>query len=205
MGEMMSAMTTKIENGGHEIVSFDDEPLILVDEHDNEVGFLPKAEAHVGSGTLHRAFSLFVFNSNGDLLLQQRASGKRLWGQFWSNTCCSHPRRGETMDIAIHRRLKEELGFECRFDYLFKFQYQAQFDATGAEYELCWVYAGRSDVAPVVNANEISAIRYIAPDALDAEIVSKPEQFTPWFKIEWARIRAQHAGVYARQPAASLA
>ena len=205
MGEMMAGMTTKTENLGHEIVSFEDEPLILVDEHDNEVGFLPKAEAHIGSGTLHRAFSLFVFNSEGELLLQQRAAGKRLWGQFWSNTCCSHPRRGETMDIAIHRRLKEELGFECRFDYLFKFQYQAQFDATGAEHELCWVYAGRSDVAPVVNANEISAVRYIAPDALDAEIVTKPEQFTPWFKIEWARIRAQHANVHARQPAASLA
>lgn len=202
---MMSGMTTKIESGSHEIVSFDDEPLILVDEQDNEVGFLPKAEAHVGSGTLHRAFSLFVFNAEGELLLQQRASGKRLWGQFWSNTCCSHPRRGETMDIAIHRRLKEELGFECRFDYLFKFQYQAQFDETGAEHELCWVYAGRSDVAPVVNANEISAIRWIAPDALDAEIVARPAQFTPWFKIEWARIRSQHANVYARQPTASLA
>ena len=205
MGEMMAGMTTKTENLGHEIVSFDDEPLILVDEHDNEVGFLPKAEAHVGRGTLHRAFSLFVFNSEGELLLQQRAAGKRLWGQFWSNTCCSHPRRGETMDIAIHRRLKEELGFEARFDYLFKFQYQAQFDATGAEHELCWVYAGRSDELPQVNANEISAIRYIAPDALDAEIIARPEQFTPWFKIEWARIRSQHAGVYARQAAASLA
>jgi len=202
---MMTGMTTTTDNAAHQIVSFDDEPLILVDEQDNEVGFLPKAEAHVGHGTLHRAFSLFVFNRDGELLLQQRAAGKRLWGQFWSNTCCSHPRRGETMDIAIHRRLKEELGFECRFDYLFKFQYQAQFDETGAEHELCWVYAGRSDTRPVVNANEISAIRYIAPDALDAEIIAKPEQFTPWFKIEWARIRAQHAGVYARQPAASLA
>jgi len=198
-------MTMDVGGAAHEVVSFDDEPLILVDEQDNVVGHLLKAEAHMGSGTLHRAFSLFVFNSAGELLLQQRAAGKRLWGQFWSNTCCSHPRRGETMDIAIHRRLKEELGFECQFDYLFKFQYQAQFDSTGAEHELCWVYAGRSDTQPVVNANEISAVRYIAPDALDAEIQSNPERFTPWFKIEWARIRAQHAGVYARQPLASLA
>lgn len=189
----------------HAVVSFDDEPLILVDSEDREVGFLPKAEAHLGSGTLHRAFSLFVFNPAGALLLQQRAKGKRLWGQFWSNTCCSHPRRGETMDTAIHRRLKEELGFACEFEYLFKFQYQAQYDAEGAEHELCWVYAGRSAEQPKVNANEISAVRWIAPDDLDAEIARAPESFTPWFKIEWARIRAEHAGVYAPQSSASLA
>jgi isopentenyl-diphosphate delta-isomerase len=187
------------------VVSFDDEPLILVDAEDREIGFLPKAEAHLGRGTLHRAFSLFVFNPAGELLLQQRAKGKRLWGQFWSNTCCSHPRRGETMDIAIHRRLQEELGLSCEFSFLFKFQYQAQFDAEGAENELCWVYAGRSDAQPKVNANEISAVRWIAADALDAEILGKPAQFTPWFKIEWTRIRAQHVGVYAAQAAASLA
>jgi isopentenyl-diphosphate delta-isomerase len=189
----------------HEVVSFDDEPLILVDSDDREIGFLPKAEAHLGSGTLHRAFSLFVFNPDGELLLQQRAQGKRLWGQFWSNTCCSHPRRGETMDIAIHRRLQEELGLSCEFEFLFKFQYQAQYDAEGAEHELCWVYAGRTAELPKVNANEISAVRYIAPDALDAEMQARPAQFTPWFKIEWARIRAQHAGVLAAQTAASLA
>ncbi|GAC1628726.1 MAG: isopentenyl-diphosphate Delta-isomerase [Nevskia sp.] len=189
----------------HDVVSFDDEPLILVDADDREIGYLAKAEAHLGHGTLHRAFSLFVFNPAGALLLQQRAKGKRLWGQFWSNTCCSHPRRGETMDIAIHRRLKEELGLSCEFSFLFKFQYQAQYDAEGAEHELCWVYAGRSSALPKVNANEISAVRWIGPDALDAEILAKPAQFTPWFKIEWARIRAQHAGVYAPQAAASLA
>lgn len=187
------------------VVSFDDEPLILVDSEDREVGFLPKADAHKGRGTLHRAFSLFVFNPEGKLLLQQRAAGKRLWGQFWSNTCCSHPRRGETMDIAIHRRLMEELGLVCEFAFLFKFQYQAQYDAEGAENELCWVYAGRSAVVPRVNANEISAVRYIAPNALDAEIAARPAQFTPWFKIEWARIREQHADVYVPQAAASLA
>jgi isopentenyl-diphosphate delta-isomerase type 1 len=129
----------------HAVVSFDDEPLILVDAEDREVGFMQKAEAHVGAGSLHRAFSLFVFDAQSRLLLQQRAAGKRLWGGYWSNTCCSHPRRGETMDTAIHRRLREELGMDCELGYLFKFQYQAQFDADGAEHELCWVYAGRSD------------------------------------------------------------
>jgi isopentenyl-diphosphate Delta-isomerase len=185
------------------IVSFDDEPLVLVDDQDRELGYLDKASAHVGRGTLHRAFSLFIFNARGELLLQQRAPGKRLWPGFWSNTCCSHPRRGETLDKAIHRRLDEELGLKCPLEFLFKFQYQAQFDADGAEHELCSVYAGRSDVRPTVNVNEISGLRYVAPDALDAEIAANPEAFTPWFKIEWARIRRDHATVFAPLNAAS--
>ena len=177
------------------IVSFDDEPLVLVDEHDRDIGFMDKASAHLGKGTLHRAFSLFIFNARGELLLQQRAAGKRLWPGYWSNTCCSHPRRGETLDKAIHRRLDEELGLKSPLQFLFKFQYQAQFDAEGAEHELCWVYAGRSDDRAKVNVNEISGLRYIAPDALDAEMKANPGAFTPWFKIEWARIRRDHPEV----------
>ena len=179
------------------VVSFDDEPLVLVDSDDREVGFLDKASAHVGRGTLHRAFSLFIFNAKGELLLQQRAPGKRLWPGFWSNTCCSPPRRGETLESAIHRRLDEELGLKTELGFLFKFEYQAQFDADGAEHELCWVYAGRSDAAATVNVNEISGLRYIAPAALDAEMAAHPESFTPWFKIEWARIKRDHAQVFA--------
>ncbi|MBL6749945.1 MAG: isopentenyl-diphosphate Delta-isomerase [Nevskia sp.] len=175
------------------VVSFDDEPLVLVDGQDREVGFLDKAAAHRGEGQLHRAFSLFIFNSAGELLLQQRATGKRLWPGYWSNTCCSHPRRGETVDQAIHRRLEEELGLKCPLQFLFKFEYHAQFDADGAEHELCWVYAGHCDRAPRTNFNEIAAVRYVAPAALDAEIAARPETFTPWFKLEWARIRSQHA------------
>ena len=178
-----------------DIVSFHDEPLVLVDEHDRETGFLDKVAAHSGHGVLHRAFSLFVFNSQGELLLQQRAADKRLWPGFWSNTCCSHPRRGEAMDKAIHRRLGEELGMQCELDYLFKFQYQAQFDEEGAENELCWVYAGHSDTPPVVNVNEISALRYISPAALDQEMASQPQAFTPWFRIEWERLRREYPQV----------
>ncbi|TAM13099.1 MAG: isopentenyl-diphosphate Delta-isomerase [Nevskiaceae bacterium] len=174
------------------VVSFDDEPLVLVDSDDREVGFLEKAEAHRGAGTLHRAFSIFVVNAAGELLLQQRAAGKRLWGGFWSNTCCSHPRRGEAMERAVHRRLNEELGFDCELKFLFKFEYQAQFDADGAEHELCWVFIGHSQAAARVNATEISATRWIAPAALDAEMAAHPETFTPWFKIEWARIKRDH-------------
>jgi isopentenyl-diphosphate Delta-isomerase len=187
-----------------DVVSFDDEPLVLVDEQDREIGFLDKASAHAGQGVLHRAFSLFIFNSRGELLLQQRALGKRLWPGYWSNTCCSHPRRGETVDTAIHRRLREELGMRSVLHYLFKFEYQAQFDADGAEHELCWVYAGRSDELPTVNVNEISALRYIAPDALDAEMAARPEAFTPWFKIEWERIRREHKQFLAALPAVTV-
>lgn len=175
-----------------ETVSFDDEPLILVDAKDREIGYLDKASAHNGHGTLHRAFSLFVVNANGEVLLQQRAPGKRLWPGFWSNTCCSHPRRGERLQDAVHRRLREELGFDCEFERLFEFTYQASYGDAGSEHELCHVFVGRSDAAPDVNASEIAATRYVAPELLDAEIAANPDCFTPWLKLEWQRLRAQH-------------
>lgn len=177
------------------VVSSDDEQLILVDIHDREIGFLAKADAHRGRGTLHRAFSLFVFNPAGELLLQQRAKAKRLWPGYWSNTCCSHPRRGEKMDSAIRRRLGEEFGLRAELEFLFKFQYRTQYDGQGAEYELCWVYAGCSAERPRANVNEIADWRYITPQALQAEIVRAPETFTPWFKLEWTRIFRDHAWV----------
>lgn len=177
------------------VVSFDNEPLILVDEQDCEIGHLSKAAAHQGSGKLHRAFSVFVFDRRGHLLLQRRAASKRLWPDYWSNTCCSHPRRGETLDRAVHRRLGEELGLHCPLEFLFKFHYQAQFDAEGAEHELCSVYAGHSDDAPELNRNEVSDLRYIAPELLDSEMRASPERFTPWFRIEWARIRRDHGAL----------
>ena len=97
-------------NKQHRIVSSESEELILVDRADNEIGFISKADAHDGAGILHRAFSLFLFNDEGELLVQQRAPGKRLWGGYWSNSCCSHPRRGESMLTATGRRLEEELN-----------------------------------------------------------------------------------------------
>ena len=177
------------------VVSSDDEQLILVDGDDREIGFLGKADAHLGSGTLHRAFSLFVFNPAGELLLQRRANSKRLWPGYWSNTCCSHPRRGETMQRAIHRRLREELGLTAELEFLFKFQYQSQYDAHAAEHELCSVYAGRSNAWPRANVHEVGAWRHVNPQALQAEIACAPGNFTPWFKIEWARLMRAHSGV----------
>ena len=176
-------------------VSSDDEQLILVDSDDREIGVLAKADAHRGRGTLHRAFSVFVFNPAGELLVQQRAKGKRLWPGYWSNTCCSHPRLGENMGDAVRRRLREELGLRAELEFVFKFEYQAQYDVQGAEHELCWVYAGRSAERPRANVHEIAAWRYVTPRALRVEIASAPETFTPWFKLEWERLLRDHPRV----------
>jgi isopentenyl-diphosphate delta-isomerase len=173
------------------VVSSDDEQLILVDSNDHEIGFLAKADAHRGRGTLHRAFSLFVFNPAGELLLQQRAMSKRLWPGYWSNSCCSHPHRGETIHSAVRRRLREELGLSVTTKFLFKFEYQSQFDTYGAEHELCWVYAGCSADLPRVNSLEIAAWRYLDPESLQIEIDCTPETFTPWFRISWPRVNLQ--------------
>ncbi|HET6725549.1 MAG TPA: isopentenyl-diphosphate Delta-isomerase [Gammaproteobacteria bacterium] len=184
------------------VVSFDSEQLILVDSDDREIGYKSKAACHDGGGILHRAFSLFVFNERGELLLQQRGRGKRLWPGYWANSCCSHPRRGETMDEATLRRLHQELGFECPLDFVFKFEYHADFGALGAEHELCWVYLGVAPADAVhANANEIEATRFVSPAELDREIAHSPDQFTPWLKLEWQRLRSEFAGRLPRAQA----
>lgn len=174
-----------------ETVSFDSEELILVDDQDREIGHDNKADCHGGHGKLHRAFSLFVFNDNGELLLQQRSRGKRLWPGYWANSCCSHPRRGESMPQATARRLEEELGVRCDMTFLFKFQYQADYGDLGAEHELCSVYVGSTSAPVHANASEVEAWRFIAADDLDAEIDAHPERFTPWLQLEWQRLRTQ--------------
>lgn len=167
--------------------------LILVDAEDRRLGELSKSLCHDGQGVLHRAFSILIFNVCGDLLIQQRAASKRLWPLFWSNSCCSHPRSGETTENAAHRRLQEELGVDCNLKFLFKFQYQAQFDALGAENELCSVFIGRCDEAIRIDDEEISAWRWISPDQLRAELDAHGSaRFTPWFITEWQRICNGH-------------
>ena len=178
---------------GPDSAGSDSEALILVDESDREVGHLSKAKCHDGQGVLHRAFSLLIFNDDGELLLQQRSPSKRLWPLFWSNSCCSHPRRAESMETAIHRRLYEELGLRCPLQFLFKFQYQAQFETAGSEQELCSVFIGRSREPVRSDPSEIQALRWIAPEVLEAELAGKEaDKFTPWFKLEWARIWRDH-------------
>ena len=175
-----------------ENVSSSNEELILVDELDREIGRRSKDECHQGNGVLHRAFSIFVFNDNDELLLQMRSAEKTLWPGYWSNTCCSHPRVGESMDVAVSRRLRQELGFECPLTFLYKFKYHAQYGAVGAEHEYCWVYHGRYSGAVNVNLNEIADWRFVGIDALESELEASPERFTPWFKMEWAEIGHNH-------------
>lgn len=166
--------------------------LILVDGDDREVGFLSKEECHRGGGILHRAFSVFLFNDAGELLLQQRSAAKPLWPLFWSNSCCSHPRRGESVEAAARRRVREELALECQVDFLYKFEYQARFADVGAEHELCWVFAGTAAGDPAANPDEIAAWRWVGPAELTAEIAAQPHSFTPWLKLEWAQISTHH-------------
>ena len=174
------------------VVSSEAEELILVDEDDREQGHLSKAACHDGAGILHRAFSAFLFNSAGELLLQQRADSKRLWPGYWSNSCCSHPRRGESMSTATGRRLEEELNLAANLRFVYKFCYQAPYGDLGSEHELCHVFLGRigDDIRP--NAEEIAAIRFVSAGALDAELSEYPERFTPWFKLEWDVLRREH-------------
>ena len=175
------------------VVSSEAEELILVDEDDREQGHLSKAACHDGAGILHRAFSAFLFNAAGELLLQQRADSKRLWPGYWSNSCCSHPRRGESMSTATGRRLQEELNLAADLRFVYKFRYQAPYGDLGSEHELCHVFLGRVDDDVRPNEEEIAAIRFVSAEALYAELSDTPERFTPWFKLEWDTLIGEHA------------
>ena len=166
--------------------------LILVDEQDRAIGAREKVACHLGQGVLHRAFSVFVFNARGELLLQQRSSKKMLWSGYWSNSCCSHPRVGQQVEQAAKVRLMEELGFSCEVNFIYKFQYQASFGAIGSEHELCHVLVGRSDAQVKPNPDEVSAIRWCSPAGLDEQIKTDSSQLTPWFVQEWQTLRQQH-------------
>lgn len=175
-----------------EIVSRDDEPLILVNSEDEELGSLAKSACHDGAGRLHRAFSLFVFNAQGETLLQRRHADKRLWPGYWSNSCCSHPRVGEEMVAAVKRRAADELGLPVEPEFLFKFEYHAVYGRQGSEFEMCSVFRARSQsTTPCVNTTEIAEWRWVLPQVLDREIEDAPDTFTPWLRMEWQRLRGE--------------
>ncbi len=182
-----------MQTQANNIVSSESELLILVDADDKETGGLNKSACHDGEGILHRAFSVFLFNDQGELLLQQRAAGKRLWPMFWTNTCCSHPRQGESMEIATQRRLQQELGTAAALEFIYKFSYHARFDDRGSENELCSVFLGRLEREAAANETEIAALRFIGADALNDEIGAHADRFTPWFKMEWQRLNDEFA------------
>jgi isopentenyl-diphosphate Delta-isomerase len=156
--------------------------VILVDNEDNDIGLMEKMEAHE-KGVLHRAFSVFVFNSKKELMMQQRAYGKYHSPGLWTNTCCSHPRKGETVEQAAHRRLMEEMGFDCGLKKAFHFTYKADVGQGLIEHEFDHVLIAVTDTQPEINPLEVNNWRYISVEDLKQEMKQLPEQFTVWFKI----------------------
>ncbi|WP_029285268.1 isopentenyl-diphosphate Delta-isomerase [Pedobacter sp. R20-19] len=158
------------------------EQIILVDVNDFPVGYMEKLEAHQ-KGVLHRAFSVFIFNSKNELLLQQRAKNKYHSGGLWTNTCCSHPRPGENNLEAANRRLMEEMGMKADLSYAFNFTYEAEFNNGLIEHELDHVFFGKSDLIPVLNREEVEDFKYLSLSLLKEELQYKPDEYTPWLKI----------------------
>lgn len=158
------------------------EYVILVDEHDAPLGLMEKLKAHE-QGALHRAISVFIFNSDSELLLQRRALTKYHSPGLWTNSCCSHPRDGEGVLAAGERRLVEEMGMKAMLQPLFHFQYRAEFDNGLIEHELDHVLVGRSNDLPHLNREEAMDFEWMTLDAIRREIEEKPKQFTPWFTL----------------------
>jgi isopentenyl-diphosphate delta-isomerase len=158
------------------------EKLVLVDEHDNAIGSCEKLEAHQ-KGILHRAFSIFIFNSKGELLLQKRANSKYHSAGLWTNTCCGHPRSGEDILGAAMRRLKEEMGFSCELTKAFHFTYNEKLENGLIENEYDHVFFGEYNSDPMPDPLEASAWKFVNCDILKKEIKEKPEQFTIWFRL----------------------
>ncbi|MFV0141931.1 MULTISPECIES: isopentenyl-diphosphate Delta-isomerase [Empedobacter] len=159
-----------------------EEFVVLVDQDDQKLGLMEKQQAHV-AGLLHRAFSVFVFNSKGELMIQQRAASKYHSPTLWTNTCCSHPRDNETYEQAAHRRLEEEMGFDCELEYKFNFIYKAQLENDLIEHELDHVFIGTFDDEPKLNPDEVMAYRWVELDDLKKDMKKNPQNYTAWFKI----------------------
>ncbi|OGI29457.1 MAG: isopentenyl-diphosphate delta-isomerase [Candidatus Moranbacteria bacterium RIFOXYA12_FULL_44_15] len=154
--------------------------IILVDENDREIGTKEKMEVH-RKGLLHRCFSILLYNSKGEMMLQRRAAGKYHCGGLWTNVCCSHPRPGEDVISAGKRRLKEEMGIKCGLKEVFSFTYRAEFANGLTEHEFDHVLVGKFDGEPKINPEEADGWRWIGIAELRKEIQNSPEKFTPWF------------------------
>ncbi len=163
------------------------EEIILVDKNDNKIGTGEKMKVHQ-DGKLHRAFSIFVFNSKNKMLLQKRAKTKYHCGGLWTNTCCSHPRSGESLEKATHRRLQEEMGFDCELKKIASFIYRAEFDNGLTEHEYDHIFTGRFDGEPKLNSEEADDYKWISLEELKKEIKKNPESFTVWFKIAMEKV-----------------
>lgn len=165
------------------------EQVILVNETDQELGFMEKMEAHE-KAVLHRAFSVFIFNEAGEMLLQQRADNKYHSANLWTNTCCSHPKPGEVTKSAAHRRLQEEMGFDTPLEKAFDFVYKAPFDNGLTEYEFDHVFIGRYQGTILPNPLEVKDYAFRTFENVDQLIAKEPTLFTSWFLIAFPKVKA---------------
>lgn len=163
--------------------------MVLVNEQDEPHGSMDKMEVHQ-KGLLHRAFSVFIFNTKGEILLQQRAEKKYHSGNLWTNACCSHPAPGEDVSTAAQKRLHEEMGFSVPLTKVFSFIYKTEFDNGLTEHEYDHVFTGlyESDIKP--NPSEVQDYCYMSPGAITESIESHPQKYTSWFKIAFPKILA---------------
>ena len=156
--------------------------LILVDNNDNEIGLMEKLSVHK-EGKLHRAFSIFIFNSKEQLLLQQRADDKYHSSGLWTNTCCSHPVNSEPINVTVKKRLMEEMGINCDTDFQFSFIYKTGFENGLIEHEFDHVYFGKSDDLPILNMHEAKGWKYMNLEKLQKSIFKNPEKYSEWLKV----------------------
>jgi len=163
--------------------------ILTVDENDKVIGKEEKIKTHQ-LGKLHRAFSIFVFNSKGELLLQRRAKTKYHSGGLWTNTCCSHQRFDETLEKAIHRRLKEEMGFDCELKEIFSFIYKVKFDNDLFEHEYDHVFIGKFDGKPNPNPEEVDEWKWVDLEELKGDIRENPDNYTYWLKVSIDKINS---------------
>ena len=172
-----------------------EEQVILVNEQDQQTGTIEKMEAH-RKALLHRAFSIFIFNPKGEMLLQQRSKAKYHSPGLWTNSCCSHPRPGEPVEAAARRRLKEEMGFETALEKIFDFIYKTAFENGLTEYEFDHVYTGTytgSDLNP--DKQEVTDYCFRSMEDIEQDLDSCPEKYSSWFKIAFPRLKAWRKGL----------
>lgn len=169
------------------------EKLILVNENDEVVGFEEKVKCHLNKGMLHRAFTVFLLNDKGQILIQKRTASKMLWPLYWETTCSSHPRENESYEDSGTRRLKEELGINAPLKVVDKFTYHSFYKDVGAEHEVCAVLAGQYNEKEIsFNDNEVADLKWISIDDLKKELSKNPQDYAPWLEIAFKRLLNQH-------------
>lgn len=172
-----------------DFLHFTNNQVVLVNPQDKPISIKAKSTAHQGQGHLHRAISVYLFNSKKQLLIQKRSRHKTLWPLTWANTCCSHPQPGEDYLKAAQRRLQQEFGIKAKLKFHHQFIYQAKYKNIGSEHELDFVFTGISDAQPQPNSQEISDWQYLSLPNLKKAIQNQPDKYTPWFKLTLKKLK----------------